>query len=216
MAIFETLSNSGVVPVIAINDAEDALPLADALLEGGLPVAEITFRTDAARDVIAAISKRRPELILGAGTILTAVQAEFANAAGARFELSLGLDASILTHATAICLLFAPGIMTPTDIQASLAAGCSMVKFFSAMATGESEMLKNTAAAYAHTSVGFNPTGGVNLGNLADWLSMPQVRAVGGTWIAKREDIAAGNWTTITDNACEAAAHVRQIRGATK
>lgn len=214
MNIFDTLSGFGVVPVIAIDDAENALPLADALLDGGLPVAEITFRTAAAREAISQISKHRPDLHLGAGTVLTEDQAETALAAGARFALSPGLDRNVLMHAKKIGLPFAPGIMTPTDLQSALTAGCSLVKFFPAMAAGGPEMLKNIAAPYAHTGVGFNPTGGVNLGNLGDWLAVPQVHAVGGTWIAKREDIAAGNWDAIASNAREAANRVQTLRHA--
>ncbi len=214
MAIFETLSEFGVVPVIAIDKVDDALPLADALIEGGLPVAEITFRTAAARDVIATIAEHRPEIHIGAGTVLTEDQADAAKAAGARFALSPGLDVGVLERANAIGLPFAPGIMTPTDLQAALKAGCAMVKFFPAMAAGGPAMLKNIAAPYLHTGVGFNPTGGVNLDNLGDWLAIKAVRAVGGTWIAKQGDIAAGNWTQIADNAREAVARVKELRGA--
>lgn len=214
MAIFDTLSEFGVVPVIAIDRAEDALPLADALIAGGLPVAEITFRTAAAPNAIAAIATHRPEIHLGAGTVLSEQQVDAAKAAGARFALSPGLDVAVLARANAVGLPFAPGIMTPTDLQAALKAGCGMVKFFPAMAAGGPAMLKNIAAPYLHTGVGFNPTGGVNLGNLGDWLAISQVRAVGGTWIAKQADIAAGNWTQIADNAREAVAKVKDLRGA--
>lgn len=213
MTIFDTLSAHAVVPVIALDDAAAALPLADALLEGGLPVAEITFRTDAARATIAAIAKARPELLVGAGTVLTEAQVDQALEAGARFALSPGLDAVVLGHAAAKGLPFAPGIMTPTDLQAALRAGCRMVKFFPAMHAGGPNMLKNIAAPYAHTGIGFNPTGGVTLDNLADWLAIPEVRAVGGTWIATRADIAAGNWARITANARAAVARVAEIRG---
>lgn len=215
MTVFDTLSDYGVVPVIAIDDAKDALPLADALLEGGLPVAEITFRTQAARQVIEEIARHRPELIVGAGTVLSIDQANAAKVAGARFALAPGLDVGVVEHAMSNGMPFAPGIMTPTDLQAALKAGCTMVKFFPAMAAGGPSMLKNIAAPYAHTGVGFNPTGGVNLDNLDEWLAIPQVRAVGGTWIAKRGDIAAGNWNAIAANAREALSRVREIRGAT-
>ncbi len=214
MAIFATLSQFGVVPVIAIDNADDALPLADALIEGGLPVAEITFRTAAAPDAIAAIAKHRPEVHLGAGTVLTEAQVDAAKAAGARFALSPGLDVAVLEHANAVGLPFAPGIMTPTDLQAALKAGCGMVKFFPAMAAGGPAMLKNIAAPYLHTGVGFNPTGGVSLDNLGDWLAIGAVRAVGGTWIAKQADIAEGNWKKIAANAREAVARVKALRGA--
>lgn len=213
MSIFDTLSTYGVVPVIAIDEVEAAIPLADALIEGGLPVAEITFRTDAARDVIARMTAERPDMIVGAGTVLTEEQADAALAAGAQFALSPGIDADVLAHAAKIGLPFAPGIMSPSELQIALRHGCQMVKFFPAMPAGGPNMLKNIAAPYAHTGIGFNPTGGVTPENLPDWLALPQVRAVGGTWIAKRDDIAAGNWGAITENARAAAARVREIRG---
>ena len=212
MQIFDSLSAYGVVPVIALDDAAAALPLADALIAGGLPVAEITFRTEAARDTIAAISDARPEMLVGAGTILTEAQADAALAAGARVALAPGLDVEVLAHAARIGLPFAPGIMTPSDLQAALKAGCRMVKFFPAMPAGGPSMLKNIAAPYAHTGIGFNPTGGVTLANLGDWLALPEVRAVGGTWIATRADIAAGNWDKITENARAAVLRVAELR----
>jgi 2-dehydro-3-deoxyphosphogluconate aldolase/(4S)-4-hydroxy-2-oxoglutarate aldolase len=211
--IFDDLSRHGVVPVIAIDDAAAALPLADALIAGGLPVAEITFRTAAARDAIAAIAAHRPQMIVGAGTVLDEAQVDASVAAGARFALSPGLDGAVLEHARARGLPFAPGIMTPSDVQAALRAGCGMVKFFPAVAAGGPAMLKSIAAPYAHTGLGFNPTGGVTLETLGDWLSIPEVRAVGGTWIATRADIAAGNWDRITANARGAVAAVARIRG---
>jgi 2-dehydro-3-deoxyphosphogluconate aldolase/(4S)-4-hydroxy-2-oxoglutarate aldolase len=211
--IFDELSRHGVVPVIAIDDASAALPLADALIEGGLPVAEITFRTAAARDTIAAIAAHRPGMLVGAGTILTEEQVDQSLDAGARFALSPGLDVAVLAHAAGRGLPFAPGIMTPTDLQAALRAGCRMVKFFPATAAGGPAMLKNIAAPYAHTGVGFNPTGGVTLATLRDWLEIPGVRAVGGTWIATRADIAAKAWGRITDNARAAVQAVAAIRG---
>lgn len=215
MDIFATLSRHGVVPVIALDDAAAALPLADALIAGGLPVAEITFRTAAARDTIAAIARHRPSLIVGAGTVLDEAQVDAALDAGAQFALSPGLDGAVLAHAARRGLPFAPGIMTPTDLQAALRHGCRMVKFFPAMAAGGPTMLRNIAAPYAHTGIGFNPTGGVTPDNLADWLAIPEVRAVGGTWIATRADIAAGNWDRITANARAAVAQVASLRGRT-
>ena len=214
MSIFDDLAARGVVPVIALDDAEAALPLADALLEGGLPVAEITFRTPAARDTLATIADKRPEILVGAGTVLTEEQVDMAAEAGARFALSPGLDRAVLDHAKARGLPFAPGIMTPSDLQVALRAGVGMVKFFPAMPAGGPKMLKAIAAPYAHTGIGFNPTGGVTMDNLADWLALPEVRAVGGTWIATKADIAAGNWAAITQNARAAVARVRELRAA--
>ena len=212
MSVFDHLGQHGIVPVIALDDAKDAIPLADALIAGGLPVAEITFRTAAARATIAAIAKQRPDMLVGSGTVLTEAQVDQSFAAGARFALSPGIDVAVLAYAAKVGLPFAPGIMTPTDLQAALRMGCKMVKFFPAMAAGGPNMLKNIAAPYAHTGIGFNPTGGVTMDNLGDWLALPEVRAVGGTWIATKADIAAGNWDKITANAKAAVARVAELR----
>ncbi len=212
MDIFEELAGHGIVPVIEIEDARHALPLADALAEGGLPVAEITFRTPAAAEAIAAIARNRPDILLGAGTVLTPGQVDEARAAGARFALAPGLNPAVLARAAEAGLPFAPGIMTPSEIEAALSAGCRMVKFFPAMAAGGPSMLKTISGPYAHTGLGFNPTGGVTLDNLGEWQALPQVRAVGGTWIASRADIAAGNWAAIAGNARTAVARLAELR----
>lgn len=212
MSVFDQLAQHGVVPVIALDDAKDAIPLADALIAGGLPVAEITFRTAAARATIEAIAAQRPDMLVGSGTVLTEAQVDQSLAAGARFALSPGIDVAVLAHAAKVGLPFAPGIMTPTDLQAALRMGCKMVKFFPAMPAGGPNMLKNIAAPYAHTGIGFNPTGGVTMDNLGDWLALPEVRAVGGTWIATKADIAAGNWDKITANAKAAVQRVAELR----
>ncbi len=213
MSVFEQIAAIGVVPVIALDDARHALPLADALAEGGLGVIEVTFRTAAAVETIRQIAQFRPKMLVGAGTVLNEEQANAAKAAGARFALSPGIDRAVLDHAAQIDLPFAPGIMTPSDLQIALRANCKLVKFFPAMAAGGLNMLKNIAGPYLHTGIGFNPTGGVTRDNLTDWLGYGPVRAVGGTWIATGADIAAENWDKIRQNAAEAAALVRQLRG---
>jgi 2-dehydro-3-deoxyphosphogluconate aldolase/(4S)-4-hydroxy-2-oxoglutarate aldolase len=213
MSIFDQIAAIGVVPVIALDDARHALPLADALAEGGLGVIEVTFRTAAAVDTIRQIAQARPSMLVGAGTVLTEEQADTAKAAGATFALSPGIDRAVLAHAEQIGLPFAPGIMTPSDLQIALRAKCKLVKFFPAVAAGGLNMLRNIAGPYLHTGIGFNPTGGVTRDNLADWLGYAPVRAVGGTWIATSADIAAENWDKIRQNAADASALVRQLRG---
>jgi 2-dehydro-3-deoxyphosphogluconate aldolase / (4S)-4-hydroxy-2-oxoglutarate aldolase len=213
VSIFEHVAAIGVVPVIALEDARHALPLADALAEGGLPVIEVTFRTAAAVDTIRQIAWYRPDMLVGAGTVLNEEQADAAKAAGAMFALSPGIDRAVLDHAAGIGLPFAPGIMTPSDLQIALRAGCKLVKFFPAVAAGGLTMLKNIAGPYLHTGIGFNPTGGVTRDNLTDWLGYGPVRAVGGTWIATSADIAAENWGKICQTATEASQLVRQLRG---
>ncbi len=213
MSVFVEVANLGVVPVIAIEDAASALPLADALLDAGLPIAEITLRTPAALNVIEAIARHRPEMLVGAGTVLTEQQVDAVADAGARYALSPGIDAATLERASARNLPFAPGIASASELQVALRANCELVKFFPAMAVGGVEMLKAIAGPYLHTGIGFNPTGGVSLSNMADWLSYSPVRAVGGSWIASTKDIAAGNWAEISSNAAEAVAKAQEFRG---
>lgn len=208
MSILDAALARRIVPVVEIDDARHAVPLADALIAGGLPVVEITFRTAAAAEAIAAISRARPDVLLGAGTVLDTGQLETAQAAGARFALSPGLDLAVVQRARALGLPFVPGILTPSEIQTALAAGCRLVKFFPATAAGGPAMLKAIAAPFAQTGLAFNPTGGISLTSLPDWLAIPSVRAVGGTWIAPREAIARGDWDGIAARARSAVAAV--------
>lgn len=204
MSVFDQIAKIGVVPVIVLDDPDHALPLADALIAGGLPIAEITFRTEAAANAISKITTHRPEMFVGAGTVLAEAQLDAAVDAGAQFALSPGIDKDVLAHAVKRELPFAPGIMTPSDLQLALRANCKLVKFFPAMAVGGLKMLQNIAGPHLHTGIGFSPTGGVSLGNMQDWLSYGPVKAVGGSWIATRSDIASENWAQITANAKEA------------
>lgn len=197
--ITKLLSQYRVVPVIAIEDSASALPLADALLEGGLPLAEITFRTEAAGDVIRTIHEKRPELHLGAGTVLTHRNIQNAIEAGAVFGVAPGLNPETVALAEEARWPFIPGICTPSEIEHALSLGCNVLKFFPAGAMGGVDMLKALSAPYAHTGVRFMPTGGVSETNLRDYLRIPTVLACGGTWIATKNDIADGNWSLITD-----------------
>lgn len=202
-----TLEELRVVPVISIDRLEDAMPLADALVQGGLPVAEITFRTAAAGDVIATLSREMPELLVGAGTILTVENLRRAVDSGARFGVAPGLNPEIVQLARDMGFPFFPGVVTPSEIEQAIGLGAKIVKFFPAELSGGVPMLKMLAGPYAHTGLRFLPTGGVSPENLADYLSVPSVMAVGGTWIAKKEDITAGNWDLIRDN-CQKACQV--------
>jgi 2-dehydro-3-deoxyphosphogluconate aldolase / (4S)-4-hydroxy-2-oxoglutarate aldolase len=211
--IFADVARWGVVPVIAIDSVEWAIPLADALLEGGLGVAEITFRTEAAAEVITRMVQERPDLLVGAGTVLTEANVRAAKAAGARFGVAPGLNPATVSAAQEVGLPFAPGICTPTEIEIALGLGCGVVKFFPAEAWGGVEMLRALAAPYAHTGVRFLPTGGVNLANLESYLYFKSVAAVGGTWIARPEDLAGGKWQVIRDRCKAALEIVRKVRG---
>ena len=204
--VFHRLADYRIVTVIAIENANSALSLADALIEGGLPVAEITFRTSAAGDVITRLKKERPDLLLGAGTVLTEDQARRAKDCGASFAVAPGLNPRVVETARKIGLPFAPGVMTPSDVETALAMGLDVLKFFPAGAAGGPTFLKSLSAPYAHTGVRFIPTGGVNVRNMTAYLELLQVLAVGGTWIANKADIAAGNWETVRMHCREAAA----------
>lgn len=194
----------GVVPVIAIERASDAIALADALLEGGLPVAEITFRTEAAADVLAAMRDARPELCIGAGTILDRANLKKAIASGARFGLAPGFDPDIVDAAKTESLPFCPGIMTPSDVTLAAASGVRLAKFFPAGVAGGPTALAGISAPFAHLGIRFIPTGGVTEAMIGEWLALRQVIAVGGTWIAKTEDIREGRFKDIAKNAAAA------------
>ena len=210
--MLEKLRKHGVVPVIAVDTPEDGLRLCEALLKGGLPVAEITFRTAAAAETIKAASTHFPELILGAGTVLTTDQVKKAVDAGAKFAVAPGCNPRIIEAAQQAELFFAPGICTPSDIERALELGCKLLKFFPAEASGGVKMLKALIGPYGHTGVQFCPTGGVTTQNLADYLALPQVAFAGGTWIAAKDVIKAKDWAKIEQAARDAVAIVKTIR----
>ena len=210
--VYVKIGSFKVVPVIAIDEVAAALPLADALIEGGLPLAEITFRTQAAADVLRTLKRERPALLLGAGTVLNVENLRLARDCGAEYALAPGLNPAVVTEALRIGLPFAPGIATPSEVEEALTLGLRVVKFFPAGDLGGPRMLGSLSGPYAHTGVRFIPTGGVTLDNLKDYLSVKTVLAVGGTWIAKREDIKAGNWDKIRDNCREVVALVKKLQ----
>ena len=203
---FDRIAEIGVLPVIAIENPEHAVPLADALLAGGLPVAEMTFRTAASAVVIARMAKERPALLVGAGTVLDRISLDIAKKSGAQFGLAPGFDPEIVDHAADAGFPFVPGIMTPSELSAAMRKGAKVFKFFPAGPIGGPDALKSISAPFAHLGLKFVPTGGVALANVQDWLKVPGVAAVGGTWIAKTEDIRNAQWDTIAANCREALA----------
>jgi 2-dehydro-3-deoxyphosphogluconate aldolase / (4S)-4-hydroxy-2-oxoglutarate aldolase len=211
--VLEVVRKHVVVPVIAIDDAQSAIPLADALLEGGLPVAEITFRTAAAAEVIARIAKERPSVILGAGTVLSEENLRRARDAGARFAVAPGLNPQVVSEAGQLGLPFIPGVVTPSEVEQALSLGARLLKFFPSEAFGGLKVIKALAAPYAHMGVKFMPTGGVTTANLPDYLAVEVVACVGGTWIASREAIAEKKWAQIRDNCRAAVELAKKIRG---
>lgn len=203
---FQPVFSNRIVCVITIDRAEDAEPLAQALLGGGLDAMEVTFRTEAAPTAIRRIKAAFPQVHLGAGTLLTGDQVVQAAAAGATFGLAPGLNPAIVQLAHERGFGFIPGVMTPTDVEIALSLGCTVQKFFPADVAGGVRMLKALAGPYAHTGVKFIPLGGVNASTLGDYLAAPGVAAVGGSWIADRALIRAGDWAGITRLAKEAVA----------
>jgi 2-dehydro-3-deoxyphosphogluconate aldolase/(4S)-4-hydroxy-2-oxoglutarate aldolase len=213
MDIVKTLQSAGIIPVIVIEREDQAVPLARALVAGGLPVLEVTFRTDAAAGAIAAIRRDVPQAIVGAGTLLSVEQVKAAKKAGAMFGVAPGFDPAIVDEAKSLLLPFCPGVATASELSQALAAGAPMVKFFPAEAAGGVKMIKNLLGAFRFTGVKFMPTGGVNLSNVADYLAVPEIVACGGTWIVPKEALAAGDWAAIEKLAADAAALVAKLRG---
>lgn len=200
-----------IVPVVVIDHADSAEPLAEALLAGGLDIMEITFRTAAAEESIQRIAARYPEILLGAGTLLDKVQVRRAHQAGAVFGLAPGLNPAVIIYAKEIGLQFSPGVMTPSEVEQALSLDCKLLKFFPAEVAGGVEMLKALAGPYAHTGLKFIPTGGISSANLIDYLKLPVVAAIGGSWMVSKQLINEGKWveiTRITRAAIDAAAAV--------
>jgi 2-dehydro-3-deoxyphosphogluconate aldolase / (4S)-4-hydroxy-2-oxoglutarate aldolase len=194
--MIETLKKIRVVPVVKINDPKDAVPLGKALIAGGLPCAEITFRTAAAEEAIASLSRELPELIVGAGTVLTPEQADAALKAGASFIVSPGFNPRVVDHCISIGVPIFPGINNPTGIEMALERDLPAVKFFPAEASGGLKMLKAMAAPYG--DILFMPTGGINAKNIASYLEFSRVLACGGSWMVGADMIAAGDFDSIT------------------
>lgn len=201
-----------IVPVVVLDDAEFAEPLAEALLAGGLDIMEITFRTEAAEESIRRIATQFPEILLGAGTLLEKEQVQRAKDAGAVFGLAPGLNPNIISAANKIGLQFSPGVMTPSDVEMALALGCKLLKFFPAEVAGGVDMLKALSGPYGHTGVKFIPTGGVTSENIRSYLKLPIVAAIGGSWMVDKMLINEKKWgeiTRITRHAIETAAEFR-------
>jgi len=193
----ESFLKERLICVAVIDDARDAAPLADALLTGGLSVIEVTFRTANAAESIAAIRKHVPGMTVGAGTLLSAEQVKRAVDVGAQFGVSPGLNEPVLAAATAAGLPFFPGVMTPTEVDRALQLNHRHLKFFPAEAAGGVAMLKALAGPFAHTGVKFIPTGGINAANLFAYLVLPQVAAIGGSWMAERQMVVEKAWQKI-------------------
>jgi len=211
LQIIQKLGKLALVPVVKIEHAEDAIKLGKALLNGGLPCAEITFRTESAEEAIRSIASTLPEIILGAGTVLTADQAQKAIGAGAQFIVAPGFNPKVVDWCLEHDVPVIPGVATPTEIEMALDKGLNILKFFPAQTMGGIGMLKAIAAPYS--GVKFVPTGGLNAQNLADYLKLPMVFACGGSWFVKSNLISAGEFNEITRLTKEAVELVHQYRG---
>jgi 2-dehydro-3-deoxyphosphogluconate aldolase/(4S)-4-hydroxy-2-oxoglutarate aldolase len=204
--VLTAVASLAVVPVVEIEDAATAVPLARTLAEAGLPVVEVTFRTPAARDAVAAIAAELPDFLLGAGTLVLPDMVASAVEAGALFGVSPGYSTACLASAAEARFPFVPGAVTPSEVGACLEAGARYIKFFPAAAYGGIATLAALDGPFGWTGARFMPTGGVRPENAAEYLALPNVFAVGGTWIAPRADIAAGRWDAIAERARAAAA----------
>ncbi len=208
-SILDQLAAHRLVPVVVIDDSAQAGPLAQALVDGGLPVAEVTFRTDAAADAIRAMSDRG-DVLVGAGTVLTPAQVDAAVAAGAHYVVSPGTDRAVVERCQEHGVLALPGAVTATEVQAALSLGLTTVKFFPAGTSGGAAAIAALAAPFV--GVGFVPTGGVGPKNLGEYLALPSVRAVGGSWMVPRDRVRAGDMAAVRELVADAVRLATSLR----
>ena len=208
--VLEKIQEIGIVPVVVLDDAKDAAPLAKALMDGGLSCAEVTFRTDAAEESIRIMSEQFPDMLVGAGTVLTTDQVDRAVAAGAKFIVSPGLNPRIVKYCVEKRILITPGCSNPSDIEQALENGLEVVKFFPAEAAGGLPMIKAMAAPYV--GVKFMPTGGINAKNVRDYLAYNRIIACGGSWMVKSELVKEGKFDEIEKLTREAVGIVKESR----
>ncbi len=204
--LLSQIGDAKIIAVLVIDEAEHAVPLAQALLRGGITAIELTMRTPAALPALRKIREEAPDLIAGVGTILTTEQAEQAHEAGAAFGVAPGLNPSVVKHAAKIGLPFAPGVMTPSEIELAIELDCKTLKYFPAEPNGGLKTIKAMAAPYAHLGLGFVPLGGLSEANMASYLGSPLIPAIGGSWIATRDAIKNEDWDGIEQTAKRAMA----------
>ncbi|MCR5735595.1 MAG: bifunctional 4-hydroxy-2-oxoglutarate aldolase/2-dehydro-3-deoxy-phosphogluconate aldolase [Lachnospiraceae bacterium] len=208
---WEKLEKVGIIPVVVLNDAKDAKDLGNALMEGGLPAAEVTFRTDAAEESIKILSENFPDMLVGAGTVLTTEQADRAVKAGAKFIVAPGFDPELVKYCQLKGIPVCPGIQSPTEITGAIKLGLDHVKFFPAENSGGLKMINAMGAAFVNMK--FMPTGGINASNVTEYLKSPKIFCCGGSWMVKKDMIAEGRFDEIKDLVKEAAEIVRTARG---
>ena len=208
--LIKQISDIGVVPVIKIDNAKDAVPLAAALKKGGICCAEVTFRTDAAEEAIRLIAQEYPDFLVAAGTVLTPKQADAAMQAGASFIVSPGLNPIVVKHCNEKGYPIIPGVCTPSEVEHAMSLGLTYLKFFPAEAAGGVKMIKAMAAPY--TKIKFMPTGGVNLDNLQEFISAKFIVACGGTYMVKEDLINSENYEEITNLSRKSIEIIKEIR----
>lgn len=209
--VLEQFSKVGIIPVVVLNDTKDALPLGNALMKGGLPAAEVTFRTDAAEESIKIMSENFSDMLVGAGTVLTIDQVDRAVGAGAKFIVSPGLDENIVNYCLEKDIPVCPGVQTPSEITKAVSLGLDHVKFFPAEPAGGLKMISAVGAAFPN--VRFMPTGGINANNVKEYLQSSKIFCCGGSWMVKGDMIKAGDFETIEKLTAEAAGIVKEFRG---
>ena len=210
-AAIKRFSEVGIIPVVVLNDAKDAEPHGQALMEGGLPAAEVTFRTDAAEESIRIMAEKFPDMLVGAGTVLTIDQAERAVAAGAKFIVSPGFDPEIVQFCLDRDIPVCPGVQTPSEVIQAYKFGLDHVKFFPAENSGGLAMIKAVGAAFPNMK--FMPTGGISASNVTEYLENSKIFCCGGSWMVKGDMIKAGEFDKIKEKVAEAAAIVKKVRG---
>jgi 2-dehydro-3-deoxyphosphogluconate aldolase / (4S)-4-hydroxy-2-oxoglutarate aldolase len=212
--ILNAIAEHRLVPVIELDSATDAPFLAEALLKGGLPVIELTFRTQAAAESIAAVREQFPEMLVGAGTVVVPEQFRQALDAGAQFLVSPGFDPGLTATAVQNGVPYLPGVATASELQGALALGVTVCKFFPAEEIGGARFLRILAATYRAFSPAFVPTGGINLNNLESWLLEPSVIAVGGSWLAAKQWIKDKDWAAIRESVASSVRIAKSIKPA--
>lgn len=199
--MMQKIDTSSIIAVLVVDELKHALPLAEALLKGGIDAIELTLRTPAAIGAAQVIKKTFPEMTLGFGTVLTTEQVKAVVDVGADFAVAPGCNPKIIQEAYKLDLNFAPGVMTPTDIEMAIQEGCQVLKFFPAQTSGGLKHLSSMVAPYQYLGLKFIPLGGLNLENASEYLQSPLITAIGGSWVAKRNLIQNEDWNAITKNA---------------
>lgn len=210
MSMKESLKTHRLVPVAVLENADQALRLAELLQEAGLPLLEVTLRTPGAEEALKAVAREYPDVLLGAGTVLSADQLKRVKDYGASFAISPGVNPKVVETSFEIGIPMTPGVVTPTEVELAMSLGCRELKFFPAEAVGGVKLLKALIGPYGHCGLGFVPTGGITPANALDYLALKEVLAVGGSWFVGAEDVRNGNWDKLRQDIEEAVRLVKE------